>query len=84
MTSDAIDLRSERRGRLEADLAQVRMLSFRATDGCRRTMLPTPRRRGNFQKSGLSAVGTAGFLPEYLVSAQTYSTPPAPRPSGIG
>ena len=37
------------------------------------------------QKSGLSAVGTAGFLPEDLgFSAQTNSAPPGPRPSRIG
>ena len=45
----------------------------------------TPRRRANFQKSGLSACGTAEFLPEYLeFSAQTYSPAPPPRPSPIG
>jgi hypothetical protein len=44
----------------------------------------TPRRHANFQKSGLSAVGTAGFLPEDLgFSAQTNS-PPGTPPARIG
>src|SRR5215467_10819204 len=47
-------------------------------------MLTYPSRHANFQKSGLSAVGTAGFLPEDLrFSAQTYSNAP-PRPSRRG